>query len=278
MTTAALDPAVRAAAEERLEQLEGELEGAQQHPADWLKHTKAIDPKSGSEFRFEFGEGWEWQRDELDTYLQNQVILRLKARQLGVSWLGIGYCAWKCLTHPGTRALAVSINEVESVKLIGRAWDLWENSPEHLRFEGKVLKPERGRPSSRIEWEFPDGRISSLIVMPSTPRAGHGETDDIVRSKAEAGHRAGLTAIICVGETAAERKARATEGVLDRQVAGSVPAAAAASRGTVRISVREAMMMERRIITWRSRKNFWTSCLPAAIRMKCLRRTACLTT
>lgn len=180
VTTTAYDPEVVRALDERLAQLRGELQAATEHPADWLRHTKAVDPKTGEEFTFEFTDGWEWQRDELESYLEEQVILRLKARQLGVSWLGIGYCTWKCLTSPGTRALCVSTNESEAVKLVGRAWDLYENSPEHLRFQTKVLKPERGRPSSRIEWEFPDGRISSLLAMPSTPRAGHGETASVV--------------------------------------------------------------------------------------------------
>ena len=180
MTTTEVDPQIVELIRQRRAQLHGELAAATSHPADWLRHTKAVDPKTGEEFRFEFDQGWEWQRDELDSYLNEQIVLRLKARQLGVSWLGIGYCEWKCLTAPGTRALCVSINETEAVKLVGRAWDLWENSPEHLRYDAKILKPERGRPSSRIEWEFPDGRISSLIAMPSTPRAGHGETAAVV--------------------------------------------------------------------------------------------------
>ena len=174
------DPSIERLLGERLAKLESEVEAASGHPGEWLRHTKAVDPKTGEEFYFHFDQGWEWQRDELNSYLGNQMVLRLKARQLGVSWLGIGYCEWKCLTQPGTRALCVSTNETESVKLVGRAWDLWENSPEHLRFEAKIVKPERGRPSSKIEWEFPDGRISSLIAMPSTPRAGHGETASVV--------------------------------------------------------------------------------------------------
>jgi hypothetical protein len=157
-----------------------EVNAARVHPAEWLRHTKAIDPKTGETFFFRFQDGWEWQREELDDYLREQVLIRLKARQLGVSWLGIGTCTWKCVTVPGTRALCVSTNEVEAVKLVNRAWDLWEYSPEHLRFDAKVIKPQKGRPSTNIEWEFPDGRVSSLIAMPSSPRAGHGETAGIV--------------------------------------------------------------------------------------------------
>jgi hypothetical protein len=160
----------------RIARLLGEVDAARAHPADLLIHTKAIDPKTGEEFFFHFDQGWEWQREELTSFMEGQIQLRLKARQLGESWLGIGYCLWKCLVLPGTRSLCVSINEIEASKLINRAWDLWESLPEHLRFDAKVIKPMKFRPSTRIEWEFPDGEVSSLIAMPSTPKAGHGET------------------------------------------------------------------------------------------------------
>jgi len=111
MTTTEVDPQIVELIRQRRAQLHGELAAATSHPADWLRHTKAVDPKTGEEFRFEFDQGWEWQRDELDSYLNEQIVLRLKARQLGVSWLGIGYREWKCLTAPGTRALCVSFNE-----------------------------------------------------------------------------------------------------------------------------------------------------------------------
>ncbi|MGE3876383.1 MAG: triose-phosphate isomerase [Parvibaculaceae bacterium] len=63
----------------------------------------------------------------------------------------------------------------------------------------------------------------AVIVGHSERRADHGETDAIVRQKAEAAHRAGLTAIVCIGETLDERKAGQTLAVISRQLAGSVP-------------------------------------------------------
>jgi triosephosphate isomerase len=51
----------------------------------------------------------------------------------------------------------------------------------------------------------------------------------LVRKKAEAARRAGLLAIVCVGETKAERDAGRTLEVVSRQVAGSVPDGAMAS-------------------------------------------------
>lgn len=71
-----------------------------------------------------------------------------------------------------------------------------------------------------------DAGASAVIVGHSERRADHGESDAIVRAKAEAAYRAGLTAIVCIGETADERKAGKTLGVVTGQLAGSLPDAA----------------------------------------------------
>ncbi len=62
-----------------------------------------------------------------------------------------------------------------------------------------------------------------VIVGHSERRADHGETDALVASKAKAAWAAGLTAIICVGETLAERETGMTIEVVGTQLAGSVP-------------------------------------------------------
>ena len=62
-----------------------------------------------------------------------------------------------------------------------------------------------------------------VIVGHSERRAQHGESDEVVRAKAIAARAAGLAAIVCVGETLAEREAGRTLDVVGRQVAGSVP-------------------------------------------------------
>ncbi len=75
-----------------------------------------------------------------------------------------------------------------------------------------------------------DAGGSMVIVGHSERRTDHGETDAEVRAKAEAAWRAGLTAILCIGETEAERRGGQTEAVLSRQVAGSVPEGATADK------------------------------------------------
>ncbi|MEL6582765.1 MAG: triose-phosphate isomerase [Pseudomonadota bacterium] len=70
---------------------------------------------------------------------------------------------------------------------------------------------------------------TAVIVGHSERRTDHGESDATVHAKAEAAYRAGLTAIICVGETEAERDAGRAVQVVLGQIAGSVPDAATAA-------------------------------------------------
>ncbi len=63
-----------------------------------------------------------------------------------------------------------------------------------------------------------------VIVGHSERRADHGEADAVVQAKAAAAIRAGLTPIICVGETRAEREAGEALAVVGRQIEGSLPA------------------------------------------------------
>ena len=68
-----------------------------------------------------------------------------------------------------------------------------------------------------------------VIVGHSERRQYHGETDMLVAAKVTAGWRAGLGVIVCIGETESERLAGQEEAVVDRQLAASIPDAAAAS-------------------------------------------------
>jgi triosephosphate isomerase len=72
-----------------------------------------------------------------------------------------------------------------------------------------------------------------VIVGHSERRTDHGETDARVRTKAEAAHRAGLTAIVCIGETLQQRDAGQAIAVVTRQLAASVPDGANAANTVI---------------------------------------------
>lgn len=61
-----------------------------------------------------------------------------------------------------------------------------------------------------------------VIVGHSERRQYHGETDTLVADKAKAALAAGVTPVVCVGETLAEREAGQTEQVVKRQLAAVI--------------------------------------------------------
>jgi triosephosphate isomerase len=69
-----------------------------------------------------------------------------------------------------------------------------------------------------------DAGCGHVIVGHSERRSDHGEGDAVVRGKATAAQCAGLVAIICVGESEAERNQGRALDIVGRQLAGSIPA------------------------------------------------------
>ena len=76
-----------------------------------------------------------------------------------------------------------------------------------------------GETSARMLKDF---AVRYAIVGHSERRQYHGETDDVVATKAQRALAAGITPIVCVGETLAEREAGKTEEVVKRQLAAVI--------------------------------------------------------
>jgi triosephosphate isomerase len=74
-----------------------------------------------------------------------------------------------------------------------------------------------------------DAGAGHVILGHSERRADHGETDALVAAKTQAAWTTGLVAIVCVGETEAQRDAGQTLDVVATQLAGSVPDGATAA-------------------------------------------------
>ena len=78
-----------------------------------------------------------------------------------------------------------------------------------------------------------DAGCSYVIVGHSERRTDHGETDEMVKAKAQAALAAGLNVIVCIGETLEERDAGKTLDVNRRQLHGSLPDGATAANTVV---------------------------------------------
>jgi Terminase large subunit, T4likevirus-type, N-terminal len=182
-------------AERELARREIRRRRAGEHPAFLMQFMHCVDAKTGEEFDFDLltqderdevdidtpPGPWFWHRDVLDDWLVEEVCLEYKSRQIGITWLAGGFALWIALKRPGTRVLVISINLEEAQKVIARIWGMYNSLPLYLRDDVIVTKPARGGdPSQEIEWTHRDGRKSAILALPSTPKAGHGETAALV--------------------------------------------------------------------------------------------------
>jgi triosephosphate isomerase (TIM) len=126
-------------------------------------------------------------------------------------------------------ALAADILVCPPATLVGPVGDALAGSPVWLG--GQDCSPEA---SGAFTGDIAAAMLADLdckavIVGHSERRAGHHETDAIVRAKAAAALAQGLIAVVCVGETAAERDEGDAHDVVGEQVLGSVPDGATAA-------------------------------------------------
>ncbi len=107
-----------------------------------------------------------------------RVFLNLKARQLGITWCGMAVELWYMLFRPGSKCVAYSYNEDEAKKLVSRAWLMYKSLPEVLRDHVEIITPRwADEPSEWIKVRHKEsGLISTIQALPSTKKAGHGDT------------------------------------------------------------------------------------------------------
>lgn len=82
---------------------------------------------------------------------------------------------------------------------------------------------ETGAHTGEVSAEMLANVGASFIIVGHSERRAAGESDDDVRAKAEAVHRAGLVPIICVGETLEVREAGDAESYVEKQLMASLP-------------------------------------------------------
>lgn len=110
---------------------------------------------------------WPAQVALLWTLLTNRLVLILKARQLGISWICCWYALWLCLFHPGKVVLLFSRGQDEANEMLRRVRVLYERLPEWMRQAGPALLKQN---TEEMAWAN-ESRIQSLPASPGSGRS-----------------------------------------------------------------------------------------------------------
>jgi hypothetical protein len=126
------------------------------------------------------GDGWAFQRELLDWWMDNPRTLVLKARQLGVTWVSAGFALWHLLFKPGSKTLIYSTGEAQAQEVMKRIWVLYLSLPDALKKHATLTKQRSNLPTEQIIVQHSPTDFSSIRVMSSTVSSGHGETAALV--------------------------------------------------------------------------------------------------
>lgn len=102
---------------------------------------------------------WPAQVSTLRTILHSRLLLVLKARQLGLSWLVLCFALWEMLFRPEAAVLLFSRRDEEATELLARLEGIYERLPSWARARS-ILK------GNTHEWQLSNG--SSAKAFPTT--------------------------------------------------------------------------------------------------------------
>ncbi len=113
--------------------------------------------------------GWPWQTELLRLWAANRLVVVLKARQLGVSWLAAIFALWTAVRRPGQEVLLISRNQADAEKLLDKVAYLYAHLP--------AWKPRAVVNMRSIR--FAD-QGSGIEALPATENVGRSRTAALV--------------------------------------------------------------------------------------------------
>src|SRR5436309_8810036 len=107
------------------------------------------------------------------TLMTSRLVIILKARQLGISWLCCAYGLWLCMFQPGKLVLLFSQGQAEADEMLRRVRSMYDRLPDWLRRQCPLAREPN---TSEMEWAN-GSRVKSL---PATQKAGRSLTASLV--------------------------------------------------------------------------------------------------
>jgi hypothetical protein len=146
-----------------------ELHLAQNYFSRFLPFIRILEPPPGrGNIPFE---PWPHLMEVCDILDDKKLLVWLKSRQTGASWLLAAYSLWMAQYHHGAVILLLSQGEEEAKKLLGKCKYIYEMLPPGLRVQTGI--------DSRQELTFPS-MASAITALPSTEKAGRSITASLI--------------------------------------------------------------------------------------------------
>lgn len=102
------------------------------------------------------------------------LLIILKARQLGLTWLTAAYVLWRSIKHPLHLTVIISVNEDLSIEFLNRVYFILDRLPSWL------YPPIKSRTKQILEFAHENGLVSTIKSMPTTEMGAQSKTPNIL--------------------------------------------------------------------------------------------------
>lgn len=128
---------------------------------------------------------WDSQKDVLQKFLTERLLIILKARQLGLTWLTLAYAVWRMIFNVGYTVIAISKKEEPDAKLLVKRIDLiLRYMPRWLirekKGKTKYSCPTWERSTLSVTIHHPNGEASTFTSLSAAPDSGRSFTANLV--------------------------------------------------------------------------------------------------
>lgn len=158
---------------------DNQVEAALLNPVIFIDRHCWIRGKGGKHEPFRVTGDWDFQRQVIETFDDEDRVLILKARQLGISWSADAFALWLCTANHGQTVIILSQGQRESKEEMMRIRFMHARLPPELKRRTGDDVPDAHVPDTTEQLEFPD-MDSRIISLPSTEHAGTSFTATLV--------------------------------------------------------------------------------------------------
>lgn len=120
---------------------------------------------------------FDYQEEALETFLTNRFVVVLKARQLGLTTIAMGYALHHLLFSPGANVVLVSKNQTAANSALELLDFMWQFLPAWVKERAPDLESDS---ATRHVFRFPDGMQSTITSYAATKTAAAGQTASLV--------------------------------------------------------------------------------------------------
>jgi hypothetical protein len=117
---------------------------------------------------------WPAQEGVINSIVDCLLLVILKARQLGLTWLTAAYVLWRSIRHPLHLTVVISVNEDLSIEFLDRIYFILDRLPEWLHPQVKT------RTKQTLEFAHHGGTVSTIKSMPTTEMGAQSKTPNIL--------------------------------------------------------------------------------------------------